>query len=59
MFLGSSGDALKKCAMAQMEIGQSERKLQETVTSEYIKWLRSYIASEAKLAKVTFFKISY
>ncbi|CAH8435296.1 unnamed protein product [Schistosoma curassoni] len=48
---GSSGDALKKCAMAQVEIGQSERKLQETVTSEYIKWLRSYIASEAKLAK--------
>ncbi|CAH8430190.1 unnamed protein product [Schistosoma turkestanicum] len=48
---GSSGEALKKCATAQIEIGQSERKLQETVSSEYIAWLRCYIASEAKLAK--------
>ncbi|CAH8430215.1 unnamed protein product [Heterobilharzia americana] len=47
----SGGSALKICASSQIKIGQAEHKLQEKVTSEYIDWLRDYVANEAKIAK--------
>ncbi|CAH8825258.1 unnamed protein product [Trichobilharzia szidati] len=45
------GSALKTCAASQIKIGQAEQKLQETVTADYIEWLRAYISNEAKIAK--------
>nr|CAX70483.1 SH3-domain GRB2-like endophilin B1 [Schistosoma japonicum] len=45
------GEALRKCAAAQKKIGESERRLQDTVSAEYISWLRLFTTNEVKVAK--------
>ncbi|KAH8855727.1 SH3-domain GRB2-like endophilin B1 [Schistosoma japonicum] len=51
LLICQSGEALRKCAAAQKKIGESERRLQDTVSSEYISWLRLFTTNEVKVAK--------